>query len=285
MTVNNDEFDICVGVPTYNEAPYIVDTLASLAAQRGQSYHFMMLDNASSDHTLEIAREAFGHDERFSFHQNDKNRGANYSFKALLDNAPSSRYFMWLGGHDAVSPGYLETAMTLLDEDESLAMACGMPYKVMKELPEPEFLELDVYPYSHKRLGRYLQSIRHRSHCSIIHSVFRRHLLDGFPFKLVIAGDLVLISHLLWHGQVYYMQDERYWRRYFREEDIAESFTRRTSATDDYFSRYELICYYLDSFGALYKGDSRMKTYIEQQMIEVFQHRYGIQSLIPNDEI
>ncbi|GAC20825.1 glycosyltransferase family 2 protein [Paraglaciecola arctica] len=278
-------YKLCVGVPLYNEAAYIEKTLMSLKIQECSSdVLFIVSDNASTDDSWDICRRVIEDDPRFLLLKQNENVGAFINLKSLFDIS-QSEYFMWLGGHDCISDGYLNKAIDILDSKPEVAMACGIPCN-FKGDEEPSISHSAIYNFSPKKLGRYIQSVRQLSDCTIIQSVFRRQHLDGFTFKGTKSCDHVIISRLLWFGSLKLMQDQSYFRRFFEDRDPSyNAYTKRISGTDEYLSNYDFINYYLDDFALLYDGDERMQRYVEHEIIDILQRRFGVLSLIPNDGV
>ncbi|MBC7501228.1 MAG: glycosyltransferase, partial [Herminiimonas sp.] len=59
---------ISVIITTYNCAAYISETIASVAAQSERDLEILVIDDASTDGTLQLAREAASRDARIKIH-------------------------------------------------------------------------------------------------------------------------------------------------------------------------------------------------------------------------
>ncbi|GAA3540182.1 hypothetical protein GCM10022394_19940 [Zobellella aerophila] len=271
---------ICIGVPIYNEELYIAETLNSLKAQNIDNVHFLVTDNHSTDRTLEICREIIGNDERFTLIQHKQNIGALENFKFAFE-ASRSDYFMWLGGHDFISGRYIETAIKILDKSPQISMVCGQPHAILNSVDRGVMKEA-IYDFTDQNpINRYLQSVGMLSNCTVVHSVFRRSALSNFQFRITISGDHVLISHLLWQGQLRYMEKEKYSRRFFEQRSSTQP--ERISGDQRYLSRHDFYKYYLDDFASLYHEDERMSRYLEGKILELLDRRWGRQGFIFND--
>jgi glycosyltransferase involved in cell wall biosynthesis len=69
---------ILVVMPVYNSELTIADAIKSVLRQRYEDIHLVIVDDASTDKSLEIAK-SFAHDHRVTIYQNKKNMGAYYS--------------------------------------------------------------------------------------------------------------------------------------------------------------------------------------------------------------
>lgn len=272
---------VVVGVPIYNEEKYIEQTLLSLKRQDYDDVTFIVSDNASTDSTWDVCQAVCSQDTRFVLMRNEKNIGAVNNFEQVFRHSASD-YFMWLGGHDYISADYIKNAVSLLDSNLMLSMVCGTPTAVKAGSPD-RLLDSSLYKFTTKRLGRYLQAVREIHDCTIVHSLFRRSVMDGFTFRATTGPDMVILGRMLWHGQLEYMPQEQYFRRYFDAK--SESYDERMAGRACRLSYYDFICYYLDDFSLLYNGDSRMKMHIENEIVAALSKKYGIQCLLPNDDV
>lgn len=272
---------VSVGLPIFNEYEYIEETIQSLKRQSWKDVCFLISDNCSDDGTFELCQQLVAGDARFKLYRQEKNIGAIANFEFLFREA-NTEFFMWLGGHDYISDGYIERAVLMLMDHDELSMVCGVPCAVRDD-DEVDVMSEAIYRFSPKRIGRYLESVRYINNCTFFHSVFRRNNLVNFEFRKKTGADNVIISHLLWFGNVHFMENEFYYRRYF--EHRAETQSKRISGNDEYLSKYDYICYYLDDFATLYHGDERMKSYVENEIIHALQKNLGVQALMPNDLI
>ena len=101
------EPQITVGMPVYNEAKYISETLDSVLSQTYRNFEVIISDNNSKDGTYEILQEYLKKDRRLKVFRQPKNIGSLKNFKFVLDKAQSP-YFIWLSGHDIWHPQLLE---------------------------------------------------------------------------------------------------------------------------------------------------------------------------------
>ena len=277
---NSLKIKTVVGVPVYNEEKHLPQTLNSLIAQNVDDVSFIIADNCSTDRSWQIINDLCGDDKRFIIHQHDTNKGAYYNFKYTLDLL-DSEYFMWLGAHDFISDGYLAGMVETLDSDTGLSMAFGIPNKILDDLDEGRFRDA-IHKFPEQRLERYLQATKKITYCAMYHSLFRKKLISDFDFKMTFGSDFVMICHLLWFGNIRYVEGHKYSARFFSNRTGTE--IERVTGNDDlYLSRHDFIKYQLDTFDRLYRGDTRMKTYIHNDIINSLQGKWGIQSLILDD--
>ena len=92
------KYDVTIGIPVYNVEPYITQSLESALAQTYPSIEFLLVDDASSDLSVDIVRRfqmnhPRGADIRIL--SNPKNLGVSSSRNRIIDEAQGDYlYFM-----------------------------------------------------------------------------------------------------------------------------------------------------------------------------------------------
>src|SRR6266487_1539553 len=62
---------VTVLTPVYNGARYLTDCVESVLAQTYQNWEYVIVDNRSTDHSLEIAQRYAKQDSRIRIHSNE----------------------------------------------------------------------------------------------------------------------------------------------------------------------------------------------------------------------
>lgn len=106
---------VTLGVPVYNGEDYLAQSLASVLAQDFTDLEILIWDNASTDGTEQIAREAAAADERITYHRNDRNVGGAVNSNLLL-GAARAPLFKWAYHDDIMAPTFVSRAVEILDE-------------------------------------------------------------------------------------------------------------------------------------------------------------------------
>ncbi|MBT8410544.1 MAG: glycosyltransferase family 2 protein [Octadecabacter sp.] len=123
---------ITVGVPTYNGETYLEESLTALRAQDHDDFKVIVLDNASTDKTADIARDVSVMDTRFAYHRNRETVPATENFRTVWALADSP-YFLWRADDDLSEPNYLSALSKVLDAEPDAALAVG---KLEKRFPD-----------------------------------------------------------------------------------------------------------------------------------------------------
>lgn len=76
---------VSICIPTYNSGATLAETLASIIAQSYTRLEILVVDNASADNTIEVARRF--DDSRIQIHENAENIGAEGNFNRCIQLA------------------------------------------------------------------------------------------------------------------------------------------------------------------------------------------------------
>jgi len=115
---------VTIGVPVFNAETLLEQSLDNLAAQSFKDFKVLILDNASTDATAEIAKRFAAQDPRFEYHRQPHNKGAKQNFLDVLEMADTP-YFMWRADDDLSDVNFIEEMVRLLDASPSAALAVG----------------------------------------------------------------------------------------------------------------------------------------------------------------
>jgi len=96
---------LSVLIPTYNRESYVADAIRSALNQPYTDLEVIVSDNASTDRTVEIAREIAAQDSRVRIFVNDRNLGPIGNWKNALSQA-RGEFAHWLWSDDYVEPGF-----------------------------------------------------------------------------------------------------------------------------------------------------------------------------------
>jgi hypothetical protein len=114
--------DVTVVVTAYNDSKHIGTCLESLLAQRGADWACIVLDDASTDATLETVSATIGSDHRFVVITGDRNEGVSRQRNAGIQ-AAQTEYVAFLDADDFLLPGSLESRMAVMQRRRHPALA------------------------------------------------------------------------------------------------------------------------------------------------------------------
>jgi hypothetical protein len=124
---------VVFGVTLYNNARHLPEALDSLLAQTDQDFGLVLVDDASSDATAEVAARYLGTD-RVRYVRHAERRGMVPTWRDAFDEAvaacPSARYFAWASDHDWWHPDWLARVRAALDASPNAVLAYSLTQRV-----------------------------------------------------------------------------------------------------------------------------------------------------------
>lgn len=129
---------VSVVIPCYNYGHFLEEAVASvLDDQPGVDVRVLIIDDASSDDSAEVARKIAARDPRVEVIIHQVNRGniATYN-EGLLDWADGD-YTVLMSADDRLTPGALRRARDLLDANPRVGFVYGRAVWVMDGAPLP----------------------------------------------------------------------------------------------------------------------------------------------------
>lgn len=119
MSVRTNGVTLTVGIPTFNRAGRLRETIESVLAQTFTGFRLIVSDNASDDDTPEVVR-SFG-DKRIDYVRSERNVGARGNLKRLTALAETDLLVL-LPDDDVLYPGHLEAAVDVLARFETVGL-------------------------------------------------------------------------------------------------------------------------------------------------------------------
>ncbi len=114
---------VSIITPVYNEAAYLAECIESILSQTYQNWDYTILDNCSSDGSLEVARRYATKDPRIQIHRNERLLPAISNHNVgLRQISPESKYCKIVFGDDWIFPNCLEEMVRLAEERPSVAI-------------------------------------------------------------------------------------------------------------------------------------------------------------------
>lgn len=107
----------CVAIitPVYNAAAFVEKTILSVLAQTYQNWQLILVDDGSTDNSLEICRK-YENDSRIKV-VTQKNSGVATARNLGLSLACNAKYYTFLDSDDLLVPDFLRTAVAFLESN------------------------------------------------------------------------------------------------------------------------------------------------------------------------
>lgn len=118
-------------IPCYNAERFIKQTIESIQAQTYQDYRVMIIDDGSTDHSLDIIQDYAKKDSRVHVFQNDGNKGVAYTRNRGLEIC-DSEYMAFMDADDIMPSYRLEHQIEYMDAHPECDVLSGN-YQLMDE--------------------------------------------------------------------------------------------------------------------------------------------------------
>ncbi len=119
--------NIDIVIPSYQYGRYLGECITSILTQGVEDLRILVIDNASTDDSVEVARQFAAKDPRIEVRAREKNLGFHASLNEGIDWA-SGEYFLIVCADDLMAPGSLRRALTVLDENRDVSFVYGKVY-------------------------------------------------------------------------------------------------------------------------------------------------------------
>ncbi len=114
---------VSVLIPSYNYARYLPETIDSVLAQTFRDFEVVVLDDCSTDESLEVLEAYARRDERIRYRSNERNLGLVENWNACL-GAARGKYVKFLHADDRFTrETALEQMVSLLRADSAASLA------------------------------------------------------------------------------------------------------------------------------------------------------------------
>ena len=112
---------VSVLTPVYNGETFLAECIESVLAQTYQNFEYVILNNCSTDQSLEIARSYAKRDSRIRVHTNDSLvpviENHNRAFNMI---SPAAKYCKVVSADDTIYPDCLESLVGLAESEPSV---------------------------------------------------------------------------------------------------------------------------------------------------------------------
>ncbi len=154
--------EVSVIIPTYNASKYISYTLKSVLTQTFNNYEVVIVDDGSTDNTVEIISEFLKVDNRLKLYEINNtglpSKVRNYGFSKA-----KGKYIAFLDSDDIWLPKKLEQQLNILNNSKLF----GMVYSVAYKIGETSFFkdQYGLIPISFRAHSRFDELIKRNTIC------------------------------------------------------------------------------------------------------------------------
>ncbi len=219
---------VSIATPVYNTETYLPECIESVLAQSYDNWEYIIVNNQSTDRTLEIAREYAKKDNRIRIHNNDNFldviANQNNAFRQI---SSESKYCKIVHADDWLFPECINRMVSVAEAHPSVGIVGS--YRL-----EENWVNLDGLPYPSTVVsGKEL--------CRLHLLGDSRYYLFGSPTSLLYRADLVRSEKNFYAGSNVHADKEACFS-VLQDHDFGYvhqvlTFTRRHNETESTFSR------------------------------------------------
>jgi glycosyltransferase involved in cell wall biosynthesis len=132
--VNRPHVDVII--PSYQYGRFLRDCVTSILTQPYRDVRVLIVDNASTDDSVEVAQQLVAEDGRVELVARRRNLGLHASLNEGIDWA-SSTYFMVMCADDFLVPGCFAPTVSFLEQHPDIGFAFGRPAYLRPNDPTP----------------------------------------------------------------------------------------------------------------------------------------------------
>jgi GT2 family glycosyltransferase len=205
-------------IPCYNYGRFLERCVQSVLDQKVSELRILIIDDASTDDSLAVARRIAATDARIVVIAHEQNKGhiATYN-EGLLDWA-DSEYSLLLSADDVLTPGALDRAVAVLDAHPSVGLLYGHAVDWHDDRPMPSVRSRSAgVKIWHGKT--WLRIVCQRAHClvSTPTAVVRtsvQQAIGGYRSDLPHTADVEMWMRFAVHSDIAYIRrvDQAYYR-------------------------------------------------------------------------
>ena len=109
---------ISIIVPVYNGEKYIDDCVKSILVQTYQDWELILIDNASTDNSLQLCKKMASQDDRIEVLQQHRNMGVSVARNLGIEKARGD-YVTFVDVDDWIEKEYLENLLDTLEKEKA----------------------------------------------------------------------------------------------------------------------------------------------------------------------
>ena len=203
---------LTVGLPVYNGANYLAESIESLLGQSFEDFELLISDNASTDDTADICRRYEKQDSRIRYVRQPQNIGLAPNHNFTVDQA-RGELFKWASNDDLYGRDLLKLCVDALDEYPHVVLAHSWTAMIDSSGTVTQAVEYQLETASSRAPQRF-RSALFASGGDDTGGVIRTEVLRRTPLLgSYHHSDRTVMTEVALHGPFYHVPDWLYFRR------------------------------------------------------------------------
>jgi glycosyltransferase involved in cell wall biosynthesis len=129
-----------VVVPCYRYGRFLRECVSSVLTQDDVEVRILIIDDASSDGSADVANELASEDGRVEVIVHRANQGHIATYNEGIEWA-SAKYFLLLSADDLITPGCLKRAVSIMEQHASISMTHGDEIDLLPNREAPDLAQ------------------------------------------------------------------------------------------------------------------------------------------------
>jgi glycosyltransferase involved in cell wall biosynthesis len=189
-------------VPCYNYARFLEECVRSVLDQSVKDVRVLIIDDASADESLLVARQLAQADPRVTVVGHAENRGHVDTYNEGIAWA-SAEYCLLLSADDLLVPGALERAVEVMDANSDVVLTYGEGPYWHDDLPCPDIKPMQKYTWERYDLLKWLcVTALNISTCTAIARTKIQKTIGGYRASLPHTCDMEMWLRFAANGSV-----------------------------------------------------------------------------------
>lgn len=221
---------VSIGIPVYNGERYLPVAVEAFLGQSFGDLELIIVDNASTDRTEEIARGFAERDPRVRYVRNESNIGAARNFCRAFELA-RGEYFRWASSDDLPGEGVIERCVEVLDQEPSIILAYARTMLIDGDGNPTRPYDDNLDLRSPDPVVRFKQFFERVGMCNPVYGLIRSDVLRRTRLLgSFIASDNPLLAELTLYGPFWEIPERLFLRRVHADAYSSQTDTRRLVA-------------------------------------------------------
>lgn len=218
--------DLTVGMPLCNEGKYLRNTIESLIKNYDFIDRIILSDNYSDDETSMIGKEYAMKYEKIEYVKQTHRLGLWDSWRIPL-NLATTKYFMWMCGHDVISNNFMKEMLQKINQDPDAVAGISMAYMFYDDITNQRVHLNPLYSTitSSDIMQRITAVLDNWHHAVLLNQIIKTDILKKMTKMDQVASDQLLSFYIAIKGRCVYSTEAKY----FYRENVRnnESFAER----------------------------------------------------------
>ncbi len=210
-----------VVIPCYNYGRFLTECVSSVIDdQPGSDVRVLIIDDASQDDSVEVARRLAAGSSRVAVAVHPVNKGAIPTYNEGLLEWAAGDYCVLISADDKLAPGALRRATDFLDEHPSVGFVYGSAVRFRGDEDKPPRARLTarrqrVFPGHRWLERRFREPVNRIASPEVVVRTSLQHQVGGYDLRLPHTGDAEMWMRLAAHADVGYLGvDQAFYRKH-----------------------------------------------------------------------